>query len=199
MCGKAIKAILDIYAVNPLYKYQNMKQVIFTYGRFNPPTRGHELIFKQCGNLARLAGCDYQIFTSRSHDSKSNPLTVEEKIYFLESFYPNTEFHVSQTVFTACQDLAKAGYTHATIVLGEDRGDAILTSLQKYIGHEDQSKALGLTSIQLYQIPRDGVSVSATSARMRAREDDFQGFCDLIPGTNTNLKRELFDVLRKSM
>ena len=188
-----------IYVDNLANKYQTMNQIIFTYGRFNPPTKGHESLFKKCADLARMAGCDYRIYTSASCDSKSNPLTLEQKMYFLQSFYPNTSFYHSQTVFTACRDLAQAGYDKAVIVLGEDRGQEIINGLSKYVDHPDATKALGLKEISLYEIERAQDSVSATSARVRVREGDYQGFKELIPDGDEKIKRELFDVLKKAM
>jgi hypothetical protein len=146
-----------------------------------------------------MAGCDYRIYTSASCDSKSNPLTLEQKLHFLQSFYPNTDFYHSQTMFSACLDLAKAGYQKAIIVLGEDRGSDMISSLQKYIDHPDPSKSIGLSEISLYQLERPQDSVSATSARVRVREDDYQGFVELIPDGDEKIKRELFDVLKKAL
>ena len=45
------------------------KEVAFTFGRFNPPTIGHEKLIKKVAQAAR----DYKVFLSRSEDTKKNP------------------------------------------------------------------------------------------------------------------------------
>ena len=48
------------------------KTIAFTFGRFNPPTIGHQKLMDKVKTQAR----DYKIYLSRSEDPKKNPLDV---------------------------------------------------------------------------------------------------------------------------
>ena len=60
------------------YNEENKREVIFTFGRFNPPTIGHGKLLAKVASLAR--GNDYRIYASQSNDAKKNPLEYKEKI-----------------------------------------------------------------------------------------------------------------------
>ena len=53
-----------------------MKSVAFTFGRFNPPTIGHEKLMDK----TRRANKNYRIYASQSQDPKKNPLNFKSKI-----------------------------------------------------------------------------------------------------------------------
>jgi len=60
------------------------KSVAFTFGRFNPPTIGHE---KLINKVKSQSTNDYKIFLSRSQDSKKNPLSPDVKLRFMKSIF----------------------------------------------------------------------------------------------------------------
>jgi len=67
------------------------KSVVVTYGRFNPPSTGHELIIKVVRKLAKQRKADHIVFVS-THQDKKNPLEISKKIQYLELMFPNTKF-----------------------------------------------------------------------------------------------------------
>ena len=60
-----------------------MKEVSFTFGRFNPPTTGHALLVNK---LKKLPG-DKLLFSSHSNDKLKNPLPHKVKIKYLRKFF----------------------------------------------------------------------------------------------------------------
>ena len=58
----------------------------FAFGRFNPPTTGHEKLITKVASLAR--GNDYKIFASQSADAKKNPLEYKTKVKFMRKMFP---------------------------------------------------------------------------------------------------------------
>ena len=62
------------------------KEVTFVFGRFNPPTIGHEKLFDQTKKLARSG--TYRIYASKSVDPKKNPLPFKDKVKFLRKMFP---------------------------------------------------------------------------------------------------------------
>jgi len=67
------------------------KSVVITYGQFNPPTTGHELLIKVVRKLAKQRKADHIVFVSSFQDKK-NPLEISKKIQYLELMFPNTKF-----------------------------------------------------------------------------------------------------------
>ena len=67
---------------------------VIGYGRFNPPTKGHEkaVFDKVINDVKKLSkqGEVYGLFiTTRSTDNKKNPLSINSKMMFLEAILGN--------------------------------------------------------------------------------------------------------------
>jgi nicotinamide mononucleotide adenylyltransferase len=60
------------------YLVEETKEVVFTFGRFNPPTVGHEKLITKVASIAK--GNNYRIYASQSSDPKKNPLDYATKI-----------------------------------------------------------------------------------------------------------------------
>ena len=60
------------------FSEEKKKEVVFTFGRFNPPTIGHGKLLAKVA--AAAIGNDYRIYASQSSDPKKNPLEYKEKI-----------------------------------------------------------------------------------------------------------------------
>ena len=55
------------------------KTAVFTFGRFNPPTIGHQKLLQAVLRTAKSEGGKPFIFGSHSQDKKKNPLSYKEK------------------------------------------------------------------------------------------------------------------------
>jgi len=60
------------------YIVEETKEVVFTFGRFNPPTTGHEKLLAKVASIA--SGNNYRVYASQSSDPKKNPLDYTTKI-----------------------------------------------------------------------------------------------------------------------
>lgn len=67
------------------------KTVVITFGQFNPPSVGHELLVKVVRKLASQRKADHNVFVSSVKDKK-NPLENSKKIQYLETLFPSTKF-----------------------------------------------------------------------------------------------------------
>ena len=65
------------------YLTEETKEVVFTFGRFNPPTNGHEKLISKVASLAK--GNNYRIYASKSQDPKKNPLDFNTKIKYMRN------------------------------------------------------------------------------------------------------------------
>ena len=74
-----------------------MSRAVFTFGRFNPPTIGHEKLIQA---VAKQAGRDdYLIFTSHSLDKKKNPLKSDVKVKYMKLMFPK---HAKSIQYNTC-------------------------------------------------------------------------------------------------
>ena len=64
------------------------KKVVFIFGRFQVPTRGHAEMIMYGAEYARRIGAEYRVYTSQSHDSVKNPLPYHTKVGFLRQLFP---------------------------------------------------------------------------------------------------------------
>jgi hypothetical protein len=82
------------------------KSIAFAFGRFNPPTIGHE---KLINKVKSLPTNDYKIFLSRSNDPKSNPLSPRDKLSIMKKMFPsharNIEINQTNMVLRHCYNV----------------------------------------------------------------------------------------------
>ena len=113
-----------------------MKKIVFTFGRYNPPTVGHAELIMYAVKLAQKTGADHRIYTSQSHDPSKNPLGPREKMAFLRQIFPGVNFvddPAMKTAFAICKKLTDEGYEDVTFVVGDDRVAEFRSSLGKYV------------------------------------------------------------------
>ena len=63
------------------------KAVVFTFGRFQPPTIGHEKLILKVKEVARKHNAEHRIYPSRSHDPKKNPLSTRDKVSLMRKLF----------------------------------------------------------------------------------------------------------------
>jgi len=102
------------------------KAIYATFGRFNPPTIGHEKLFKRLKTIADADNADYLIYSSQSQDKKKNPLDYDTKINFLRKMFPEFARHfvLNKKIKNALQIATAAydeGYNRFVFVVGGDR------------------------------------------------------------------------------
>ena len=134
--GKADEVIVhSASGVNSIVKEEKEKHATFTFGRFNPPTTGHQKLVDAVKKHAEATGGEHHIFASHSQDKAKNPLSFDEKVGFMKKMFPKTNVHSSHTVknvLDAAKHLQAKGVTHGTLVVGSDRVDEFHNLLSKY-------------------------------------------------------------------
>lgn len=190
------------------FKEATEKGVIFTFGRFNPPTTGHEKLMKKVTSLA--SGNDYKIFASQSNDAKKNPLGYKEKVQLLRKIFPKYGRNIVydkkiKNSLDALVYLYKQGYTKATMVVGADRIPDFKKLLNKYNGVKSRhgfyefSDGIEIVSAGERDPDSDDVSgMSASKMRAAASSGDFKSFATGLPD-NYGDKIGVFNLLRKRM
>ena len=115
------------------------KRIVFTFGRFNPPTTGHlkliEAVAKEAGQKD-----DYRIVPTRSFKADKNPLKIDIKLAWMKKMFPKHADHIISTpdlnvivkVMQSFQGIPPDGYTDVCMVVGSDRVQDFTTLLNKY-------------------------------------------------------------------
>ena len=178
---------------------------VVVFGRFNPPTTGHEKLLKSAGTEASRTGADLRIYPSRSVDAKKNPLQPGTKIEYMQKMFPDYAESIkddpnAKTIFDvliACQNLA---YKSVTIVVGQDRLAEFQGLAQKYNGDLYDFEEIKVISAGQRDADAEGLEgMSASKMRDAAAKDDFKAFAKGIPNIGNMDKKNLYNILQKSM
>jgi hypothetical protein len=189
------------------YLTENTKEVVFVFGRFNPPTIGHEKLFDMLKKQSR--GGSYRIYASQSVDAKKNPLQFKDKIKFLRKMFPKHARSVMadkdiRTVLDIAVKLYDQGFTKVSMVAGSDRIREFDILLNKYNGKQAKhgfynfEGAINVVSAGERDPDVEGATgMSASKMRMAAQQNDLAGFAKGLPaGFSPN---DLFNSVRKGM
>jgi len=174
------------------------------FGRFNPPTVGHEKLLKSANKVA--AGGDLKIYPSRTQDPKKNPLDPDMKISFMKKMFPDFEENIinddeMKSIFNVLIAAAEAGYANVNIVVGSDRQAEFENLAQKYNGDLYDFDLIRVVSAGVRDADAEGVSgMSASKMRKAVMDDDFESFRKGTPKTlDDGDARSLFDAVRQGM
>ena len=176
----------------------------FTFGRFNPPTTGHEKLVKKLMSVGK--GTDVLLFSSHSNDKRKNPLSHKDKVKYLRKFFGRIVVDANvRTVFEICNYLQQKKYTKVNMVVGSDRVKEFEALLTKYNGVKARHgyykfKEINIISAGERDPDADDVSgMSASKMREFAEKGDFEGFKDGVPSKGKNLAKKLYDDIRTGM
>lgn len=197
-----------------LYRESVKKQIVFTFGRFQPPTIGHELLIDAVVTIANKlkstskGTVTYRVYASHSVDAKKNPLQYEEKINFMRRMFPDHGRNITESkrnsVFDILSDLHSEGFTDVVFVVGSDRV-AGFESIKKYNGVESKHGVYNFNSITIESAGErdpdaDGVEgMSASKMREAVVANDYPSFVKGLPEHFVNHGKELFKALKRGM
>ena len=180
--------------------------ISITFGRFNPPTVGHEKLLAKVAQEAKSNGGEYRIYPSRSQDPKKNPLDPGTKIKFMRLAYPDhanaiVDSDDMRTIFDVLSALDNDGYSSVNIVVGGDRVSEFNSLATKYNGKLYTFDDIKVTSAGGRDPDAEGVEgMSASKMRKAAVEGDFDTFDEGLTKAMSNKDREaLYLTLRQSM
>lgn len=177
------------------------------FGRFNPPTIGHQQLMDVAAQAASLdKDGQYLIFPSRSQDKKKNPLDPDTKIAFMQKFYPNHAGSIvndpnTRTIFDVLKMAHNNGYAGVRIVGGGDRVKEFEKLSNQYNGQLYNFDNIEVVSAGDRDPDSQGVEgMSASRMRLAAAEGDFKTFrSGLPPEVKPAEAKELFNILRGAM
>jgi len=183
---------------------QKSDTITIVFGRFNPPTVGHEKLLSMAKKSS--VGGDYKVYPSRSQDPKKNPLDPDIKISFMKKMFPNYEENIindpdMRNIFDVLVNANEEGYANVNIVVGSDRQAEFENLAQKYNGQLYEFDLIRVISAGVRDADAEGVEgMSASKMRKAVIDDDFESF---RRGTPKNLDdgdtQALFNAVRTGM
>ena len=149
---------------------------VFAFGRFNPPTIGHQKLIETVLSTAEKANGKAYLFLSHKQNNKTDPLDFKSKQSYIQQFYPNLAVGDAgaNTIIKALQKIQAEGRTRIIMVAGSDRVEEFQKLLNQYNGKPDKQgndlyKFDSIDVVNAGQRDPDAEGVSGASAS-KARE-----------------------------
>jgi len=182
---------------------------VFTFGRFNPPTTGHEKLLDAVAAQAKKnVGAPYYVFASHSENAKKDPLPYAKKVAYMKKMFPKHAKTIvvdkARNVFEIAVSLHNKGHKSIIMVVGSDRVAEFEGLLNKYNGVEAKHGYYGFDNIEVISAGErdpdaEGVTgMSASKMRASASANDFDTFKLGVPSTFKQAM-SLFKDVRKYM
>ena len=183
---------------------QQSDTLTVAFGRFNPPTVGHEKLLKSAKKAA--IGGDLKIYPSRTQDPKKNPLDPDMKISFMKKMFPDFEENIvnddeMRSIFDVLVAAAESGYANVNIIVGSDRQSEFENLAQKYNGELYDFDLIRVISAGARDADAEGVEgMSASKMRKAVMDDDFDSFRRGTPKSlDDGDAMSLFNAVRQGM
>ena len=111
-----------------------MKKLVFTFGRMNPPTIGHEKLANKIKEVARKENASQG--SSLIHKIPRRTPLIQRQIRFATKAFGIVKRSQSKQIFQILPEIEKEGFTDIIMVVGSDRISEFDRVLQKYNGKD---------------------------------------------------------------
>ena len=183
---------------------KTLDTLTLAFGRFNPPTAGHEKLIQAAEKAA--AGGDLKIYPSRTQDNKKNPIDPDMKISYMRKMFPDYKDNIindpqMRSIFDVLVAASEEGYKSVNIVVGSDRLGEFESLAMKYNGDIYNFDEIKTISAGPRDDEAEGVGgVSSSKQRKAVMDDDFDAFKRGLPKSiKDGDARALFDAVRTGM
>ncbi len=159
---------------------EQTEDLTIVFGRFNPPTTGHEKLLQMAKKTA--AGGSLKIYPSRTQDPKKNPLDPDMKASYMRKMFPEFEEEIindpeMKSIFDVLTTAAEDGFKNVNIVVGSDRQSEFESLAQKYNGELYNFDLIRTISAGVRDADAPGLEgMSASKLRKAASEGDYKSF-----------------------
>ena len=174
------------------------------FGRFNPPTTGHEKLLDTVASSSD--DNDYMIVPSRTQDKKKNPLDADTKVSVMQKMFPKHKDKIvndkaNRTIFDVLKKAHTDGYANVRILGGADRVKEFEKLTSNYNGKLYNFDNVEVVSAGARDPDSDDVTgMSASKQRKAAAEGDIKTFMKGVPKSLSQKDaEELFKKIRTAM
>jgi hypothetical protein len=179
-----------------------MSAIVMTFGRFNPPTTGHQLLVDKMSRImVPFTKTDHFIYLSPT-TGKNNPLDFDYRRKLLSKAFMANDIIVSdikhKDVFDAVKWAYELGYAELHLVVGGDRYEELKKRIPMYNG-----KLYKFTLIHVYNAgdrdDSDGIEgMSASRMREAAKLGDYETFESGLPNKLRSMSRDIYERVREA-
>jgi len=195
--------------LNPQYiiradgiKEAAMKSVVFSFGRMNPPTVGHEKLVDKIQAVAKANKADARLFLSRTEGDDKNPLPYSDKLKLAKMAFPGIVQDTPKSMYPAgfigLLKMLEDKYDKVIIVVGSDRLANIKSLANKYNGSEYKFEEIEVVSAGERDPDEEGVGgMSASKMRAAAKAGDLAKFKSGLPSRLKSAAKLVMDKLKQ--
>ena len=186
---------------------EDEKTAVMAFGRFNPPTVGHEKLIQKVRSVADQHNAKGHVFASHTELKEKDPLPQKAKIGYLNQIAHGNEIHGSSsaepTFLHAAAKLHSMGHKHLVMIAGSDRIKEYKDKLEKYNDGKDyphgkyKFKSIKVVSSGERDPDAEGVEgMSGTKMRDLARNNKHKQFENGLPVALKDNSKEIGDHIR---
>jgi predicted kinase len=187
--------------INPKLEEDVSPTAVFSFGRMNPPTIGHEKLVAKINAVAKQNNAMPHLYLSQSYDSNKNPLPYATKIALAKKAFGNMVMKSrSKTLMQVAKELEDMGHTKLIMVAGSDRVEEFKTLLNKYNGKDYTFDSIEVVSAGERDPDAEGVAgMSASKMRAAAAAGDEKAFKSGLPKKLQSSASKVYQAVRDGM
>lgn len=177
-----------------------MSTIVFTFGRMNPPTKGHERLVSKVVETSKNIGADHLVVLSQSKRPDTDPLEWNLKRRICENAFSGVNISSDPALFNPFKVLQsfQGKYNKVILIVGSDQVPEFkerMTPYAKEWGFEFEIISAGDRN------DKDGIEgMSATKMRKYAKENNWEAFQEGLPNNLRKLaKRLVFEETKRGM
>jgi len=190
-------------------KEDDRSTAVFAFGRFNPPTIGHQKLIEKVQSMANQVNGKGFIFLSHTQNNKKDPLSFQEKQAYITSQINDPNLQIGsadvRTLIQALQKIQAQGRTRVIMVAGDDRVMEFQKFLNQYNGNPDKQGTVQykFDDIQVVSAGQrdpdadDIAGVSASKAREWALKGQEHEFSKIVMGGDAG--KVLYDKIQDAL
>ena len=187
--------------INPSLEEAVSPTTVFSFGRMNPPTIGHEKLVDKINAVAKQNNAMPHLYLSQSYDSKKNPLPYATKIALAKKAFGSMVMKSrSKTLMQVAKELEDMGHTKLIMVAGSDRVEEFKTLLNKYNGKDYTFDSIEVVSAGERDPDAEGAAgMSASKMRAAAAAGDEKAFKSGLPKKLQSSASKVYQAVRDGM
>ena len=175
-------------------KEDDRATAVFAFGRFNPPTIGHQKLIQKVQSMAKQVNGKGFVFLSHKQNNKTDPLSFKEKQAYITTHINDSSLEIgnagANTIIKALQVIQSQGRTRIIMIAGDDRIVEFQKLLNQYNGKPDKAgndlykfDSIDVVSAGQRDPDADDIAgVSASKARELAMKGNWHEFSKIIMG-----------------
>ena len=190
-------------------KEDDRSTAVFAFGRFNPPTIGHQKLIEKVQSMTKQVNGKGYIFLSHTQNPKKDPLSFQEKQAYITSQVNDPDLQIGsadvKTIIQALQKMQSQGRTRVIMIAGDDRVMEFQKFLNQYNGNPDKQGTVlyKFDDVQVVSAGQrdpdadDIAGVSASKARDWALKGQEHEFSKIVMGGDAG--KVLYDRIQDAL